>query len=160
MQTSEICDLLTARFGEQALVVKPDEKPEPWIEVNPEILPELARFLRDEQALRFDLLMCLSGVHYEKEQQLGVTYHLNSTTEKHKLTLKVLLSAEDAVVPSVQAVWKTANWHEREAFDMYGIRFEGHPDLRRILCPDDWQGYPLRKDYKVQEFYRGMKVEY
>ena len=160
MQTSEIFDRLTARFGNQVLVLKPEEKPEPWIEVSPEVLPELARFLRDEQELRFDLLMCLSGVHYEKEQQLGVTYHLNSTTEKHKLTLKVMLSADDAVVPSVQSVWKTANWHEREAFDMFGIRFEGHPDLRRILCPDDWEGHPLRKDYKVQEFYRGMKVEY
>lgn len=160
MQTNEIFERLTARFGEEALIVKLEEKPEPWVEVNPEVLLELARFLRDEQGLRFDLLMCLSGVHYEKEQQLGVTYHLNSTGEKHKLTLKVMLPADDAVLPSVESVWKTANWHEREAFDMYGIRFEGHPDLRRILCPDDWQGYPLRKDYKVQEFYRGMKVEY
>lgn len=160
MQTEEIFKVLTDKFGEDGLDLKPDETVAPWIVVAPEKIREVARFLRDEDGLRFDSLMCLSGVHYQKEEQLGVTYHLHSTSEKHKVTLKVLMPQDNAHVPTVEQIWKTADWHEREAFDMFGIRFDGHPDHRRILCPDDWEGYPLRKDYKVQEYYRGMKVEY
>ncbi len=156
----ELYQILADRFGEEGLELKPDEKVAPWIVVNPQIIPEVAKFLRDEPGLRFDSLMCLSGVHNHKENAFGVTYHLFSTTEKHKLILKVVLPEEDARVPTVEQIWKTADWHEREAYDMFGIRFDGHPDHRRILCPDDWEGYPLRKDYQVQEFYRGMKVEY
>jgi NADH-quinone oxidoreductase subunit C len=78
----------------------------------------------------------------------------------HKIVLKVDVPADHPRCRSVEAVWKTANWHEREAFDLYGIVFEGHPDLRRILLPDDWEGYPLRKDYQVPEYYNGMKVPY
>ncbi|MDG5767847.1 NADH-quinone oxidoreductase subunit C [Balneolales bacterium ANBcel1] len=156
----EITGILTEKFGEDVIELKPDEKVDPWIVVRVDKIADIAKFLRDEPGLRFDSLMCLSGVHYQKEEQLGVTYHLDSTTERHKLTLKVLMPQDDAHLPTVEQVWKTADWHEREAYDMFGIRFDGHPDHRRILCPDDWEGYPLRKDYKVQEFYRGMKVEY
>ena len=78
----------------------------------------------------------------------------------HKITLKVELTAENLHCQSVEAIWKSANWNEREAYDMFGILFDGHPDLRRILMPDDWEGYPLRKDYQVPEFYNGMKVPY
>jgi NADH-quinone oxidoreductase subunit C len=87
-------------------------------------------------------------------------YHLYSFALNQKLVVKVLVPKSNPVVPTVSDVWATANWHEREAFDMFGMTFEGHPDLRRILCPEDWEGYPLRKDYKVQEFYNGMKVPY
>jgi len=87
-------------------------------------------------------------------------YHLNSTKWNHKIVLKAEVTADNAHCQSVEAVWKTANWHEREAFDMYGVVFDGHPDLRRILMPDDWDGYPLRKDYQVPEYYHGMKVPY
>jgi NADH-quinone oxidoreductase subunit C len=78
----------------------------------------------------------------------------------HKFTLKVEVNVDHPHVQSVESVWKTANWHEREAYDMVGVIFDGHPDLRRILLPDDWDGFPLRKDYKVAEYYRGMKVPY
>jgi NADH-quinone oxidoreductase subunit C len=81
-------------------------------------------------------------------------------THKHKIVLKAITPKDNPRVQSVSFVWGTANWHEREAFDMYGIDFDGHPDLRRILCPDDYPGYPLRKDFKVPEFYNGMKVPY
>ncbi|MEX0680039.1 MAG: NADH-quinone oxidoreductase subunit C [Balneolales bacterium] len=158
--TQELYKILSEQFGEEAFELVEDVKVAPWIIVAPEKLQQTAGFLRDEPGLRFDSLMCLSGVHYDNDNLLGVTYHLCSTTEKHKLTLKVILPSEHAHVPSIEQVWKTANWHEREAFDMFGIHFDEHPDLRRILCPDDWEGYPLRKDYQVQEFYRGMKVEY
>src|SRR5262249_26257934 len=116
-------------------------------------------FLRDDPAMQFDFMMCLSGVDYTKGM-LGVVYHLTSMQHRHKITLKVDVPADNPVLPSVTPVWGSANWHEREAFDMFGLKFTGHPDLRRILLPDDWDGYPLRKDYKVPEFYQGMKVPY
>ena len=158
--TKELHQLLSDQFGDEACELKADEKVVPWIVVKPGLIRDIAKYLRDKEGLRFDSLMCLSGVHYQKENELGVTYHLYSTTEKHKLTLKVIMPEDDAHLPTVEQIWKTADWHEREAYDMFGIRFDGHPDPRRILCPDDWEGYPLRKDYQVQEFYRGMKVEY
>jgi NADH-quinone oxidoreductase subunit C len=158
--TEELYRILSEKFGEEALELKAEEVVAPWIVVEAGKIGEVAKFLRDETGLRFDSLMCLSGVHYPKENLLGVTYHLFSTTEKHKLTLKVLMPEDDAHLPTVEQVWKTADWHEREAFDIFGIRFDGHPDHRRILCPDDWEGHPLRKDYQVQEIYRGMKVKY
>jgi NADH-quinone oxidoreductase subunit C len=92
--------------------------------------------------------------------KLGVVYHLHSTSLDHKIVLKTEVTAESPHAASVESVWKTANWHEREAFDLFGIVFDGHPDLRRILLPDDWEGHPLRKDYAVPEFYNGMKVPY
>ncbi len=161
MKTAEeLHRILTDKFGEELFELKQDVPVAPWIIVKAEQIREVSKFLRDEPGLRFDSLMCLSGVHYPKENTLGLTYHLFSTSEKHKLTLKVIMPEDDAHLPTVEQIWKTADWHEREAFDMFGIRFDGHPDHRRILCPDDWEGYPLRKDYQVQEFYRGMKVEY
>lgn len=158
--TEELHQLLSEVFGDDTVTLKADEKVAPWIVVKPDRIRDIAKFLRDGDGLRFDSLMCLSGVHYLKENELGITYHLYSTTKKHKLTLKAIMPEDEAHLPSVEQIWKTADWHEREAFDMYGIRFDEHPDHRRILCPDDWEGHPLRKDYQVQEFYRGMKVEY
>ncbi len=156
----ELYRVLSEKFGEEVLEFREEEVVVPWIVVRAEHIRDVAKYLRDEPRLRFDSLMCLSGVHYPKENTLGVTYHLFSTSEKHKLTLKVIMPEDDAHLPTVEQVWKTADWHEREAFDMFGIRFDGHPDHRRILCPDDWEGHPLRKDYEVQEIYRGMKVKY
>jgi NADH-quinone oxidoreductase subunit C len=89
-----------------------------------------------------------------------VVYHLASVVHNHKIVLKAICTKENPHVQSVADVWGTANWHEREAFDLIGIVFDGHPDLRRILLPYDWEGHPLRKDYKVPEFYNGMKVPY
>ena len=92
---------------------------------------------------------------------LSVVYHLESIELKHKIVLKVLLQRENPDVQSVSCVWRCADWHEREAYDLIGINFLNHPDLRRILMPYDWEaGYPLRKDYKNPEFYHGMKVPY
>ncbi|MCG2587363.1 NADH-quinone oxidoreductase subunit C [Rhodohalobacter sp. WB101] len=112
--------------------------------------------LRDDPQLLFDVLMCLSGVHYQKEEELGVTYHINSTSLGHKLAIKVRVPIDNPHVPSVESIWKTANWHEREAWDMVGVIFDEHPNHKRILCPEDWEGHPLRKDYVQQEFYQGM----
>ncbi|NBC65554.1 MAG: NADH-quinone oxidoreductase subunit C [Bacteroidetes bacterium] len=129
---------------------------EPWILVETSSLKPVMKTLRDDPQLLFDVLMCLSGVHYQKEEELGVTYHINSTSLGHKLAIKVRVPIENPHVPSVESIWKTANWHEREAWDMVGVIFDEHPNHKRILCPEDWEGHPLRKDYVQQEFYQGM----
>lgn len=103
---------------------------------------------------KFDFLADLCGVDrgVEEDPRFEVNYHLFSTTKHHRLRLKVLVNEEDAQVPSVTSVWRTANWHERETFDLVGIVFDGHPDLRRILLPDDWQGHALRKDFPLRGY--------
>lgn len=102
----------------------------------------------------FDFLADLCGVDrgVEEEPRFEVNYHLFSTTTYQRLRLKVVVNEQDAHVPTVTGVWRTANWHERETFDLVGIIFDGHPDLRRILLPDDWQGHALRKDFPLRGY--------
>jgi NADH-quinone oxidoreductase subunit C len=111
-------------------------------------------FYKRTPGLEFTMLSDLCGVDRgpEEEPRFEVNYHLFSTTRFHRLRLKVLLAEDDARVPTVTTVWRTANWHERETFDMFGVIFDGHPDLRRILLPDDWQGHALRKDFPLRGF--------
>ncbi|RMF85928.1 MAG: NADH-quinone oxidoreductase subunit C [Nitrospinota bacterium] len=157
MTSEEIFARLRERFADK-IVEWNGEVLDPYVKLVPEAIAEVAQFLRDDEALRFDALMCLSGVDYKDD--LGVVYHLNSTVFRHKITLKVDLPRDNPVLPSVAHVWRTADWHEREAYDLFGIVFENHPDLRRILLPDDWEGHPLRKDYVVQEYWHGMRVPF
>ncbi len=160
MTPGEIVQKITSRFsGGIVLESKTDGVPEPWVKVKADAVREIAEFLRDDPDLSFDYLMCISGMDYGKET-LGVVYNISSMPKKHRITLKVEVPKQTPEVPSVTMVWPTANWHEREAYDLIGIKFTGHPDLRRILMPDDWEGHPLRKDYTVPEFYHGMKVPY
>lgn len=108
----------------------------------------------------FDTLSCLTGLDNGKEAgTMEVIYNLYSIPFNHHLMLKVQLPREKPEIDSVMSIWRTANWQEREAFDMYGIIFKNHPDLRRILMPADWDGFPLRKDYQQQEEYRGITVK-
>lgn len=148
---------------------------DPWIEIAPDGLLEVCRFLRDDAELRFDYLNCITGVDFFEadpkkaaktgwEPHLEVIYHLSSIRKKHTIVLKVTLprwkDGEVGELPelsSVASVWSTADWHEREVFDLLGIHFVGHPDLRRILCPEDWVGYPLRKDYEMPLDYHGIR---
>ena len=111
-------------------------------------------FYKTTPGLEFTMLSDLCGVDRgpEEDPRFEVNYHLFSTTKFHRLRLKVLLAEDDARVPTVTTVWRTANWHERETFDMFGVVFDGHPDLRRILLPDDWQGHALRKDFPLRGF--------
>jgi len=159
MITQEISTSLTARFPDAILESKLDGVIDPWIRIAPDRIKDVAVFLRDAPETAFDALMCLTGLDYTGGK-LGVVYHLHSMKWNHKITLKVEVPVDNPHVQSVEPVWKTANWHEREAFDLLGIIFDGHPDLRRILMPYDWEGYPLRKDYEVPEYYNGMKVPY
>jgi NADH-quinone oxidoreductase subunit C len=176
MKTAEeIFNLLKEKFGNAVIEFKNDKPVDPYLVINSLEVDKICLFLRDEKELLFDSLMNLSGVddaNGEKVKDdkelvtikggtLSVYYHLESTSLKHKLTLKVSTNREKPEVVTVTEVWKGADWHEREAYDMYGIIFLNHPDLRRILMPYDWEfGYPLRKDYKNPEFYQGMKVPY
>ena len=122
---------------------------------------EIALFMRDHPKLKFNYMACLTGVDYPTEEKLGIICNFESLALfNHKLAVKVKCARDGGSIPSVACVWHTANWHEREAYDMFGMTFTGHPELRRILCPDDWEGYPLRKDYKVQDQYHGIKVPY
>ncbi len=123
--------------------------------------PEIALFMRDHAKLKFNYMACMTGMDYQAEEKLGIVCNLESLSLfNHKLAVKVKCARDGGSIPTVAYVWHTANWHEREAYDMFGMLFAGHPDFRRILCPDDWEGFPLRKDYKVQESYHGIKVPY
>jgi NADH-quinone oxidoreductase subunit C len=130
--------------------------PSPFLMVQPSAITEVALFLRDDPDCAFEVLSNLTGVDYRV--RLQVVYHLFSLTHRHRIVLKVDTSRENPSVPSVEGVWKGANWMEREAYDLLGIFFEGHSDLRRILLPEDWVGYPLRKDYVEQAEYDGIST--
>ena len=131
----------------------------PFLVVETSAIAEIGTWLRDEPELVFDMLHCLSGVDYPEEEKLEVVYHLYSLEHRHWIILKVELPRDAPRVPTVENVWKTANWHERETYDLYGIVFEGHSDLRRILLPDDWEGHPLRKDWEWPESWHGIPVK-
>jgi NADH-quinone oxidoreductase subunit C len=158
MTAEEIHKNLQARFGDAIVEAKLDA-PQSFLVLDPKRMKEVCLFLRDEESLQFDFCSCVSGVDY-KEGKLGAIYHLASMVHKHKIVLKAFCTVENPHIQSVASVWGGADWHEREAYDLLGIIFDEHPDLRRILLPYDWEGYPLRKDYKVPEFYNGMKVPY
>lgn len=115
-------------------------------------LLDIARWLRDTPELAFNMLSDVTAVDYlHRNPRFEVVYQLYSTTRKHRLRLRVPLTAENPSVDSVTGVWLSANWAEREVWDMYGIRFEGHPDLRRVLMYEEFEGHPLRKDYPMQQ---------
>jgi len=118
---------------------------------------EIASFLYGNKDLKFDYLMCLSGYDLGDSTEFGVAYNFYSTTRKHYIEIKVEVDLETEI-PSVAEIWRTADWHEREAYDLFGIKFSNHPDLKRILLPEDWDGHPLRKEYKTPEYYNGMPI--
>jgi NADH-quinone oxidoreductase subunit C len=160
MEPAAIHERLAQKFGERITAFQA-EALQPWVVVAPGAIAEVAAYLKADPDLAFDNLMCLSGVDYPKEAppRMEVVYHLLSYTHHHTFVLKVHLPREGARLPTVEATWGVANWHEREAYDMFGIVFEGHSDLRRILLPDDWTGHPLRKDWVDPDFYNGMHVK-
>jgi NADH-quinone oxidoreductase subunit C len=128
------------------------------LHVRRERLTELSQQLRDDQDLRFELLSSLSGVHYPMDagRELHVVYELTSMTHNRRIRLEVAAPDADPHVPSVVAVWPTADFQERETWDLFGVVFDGHPALTRIMMPDDWPGHPQRKDYPLG----GIPVEY
>ena len=165
MNLEEIKSILIQKFGESVIVGEETTGLQPALLIDPDRIADVCLELRDNAKTYFDFLSCLSGVDYGIEAgRFGVVYHLASIPYQTQLTLKVSKENNRDLnnLPSFQSiasVYHSADWHEREAFDMEGIFFEGHPDLRRILMPDDWEGYPLRKDYKNAEYYKGIKID-
>ncbi len=183
MKQKAIYELLAEHLGEAALGFNEDGV-EAYAVIEPAKIAEAALFLRDEDSLQFNQLMCLSGIDWDGydengkgksvailgyldtgepetsdrvgEGDFGVAYHLFSHALFHKFTLMVRVPRSVASVPTVSHVWSTANWHEREAWDLVGIRFEGHPNLRRMLLEEDWVGHPLRKDWTEKAEYHGI----
>ncbi|MFQ5730511.1 MAG: NADH-quinone oxidoreductase subunit C [Planctomycetaceae bacterium] len=174
MTTEDIHALLVAEFGDKITGLNTEAR-DPWIEVAAEAIREVAEFLKHDERLRFDHLTNLCGVDYfepdpkkakkfDHEPHLEVVYHLYSYDHKHATVVKVKLprwkddtEGEIPELDSVAAVWAIADWHERECYDLMGVSFTGHPNLRRILCPEDWVGHPLRKDYEMPLEYHGIR---
>ena len=133
----------------------------PTLEVSAESIVSVCELLYQHKSTYFDSLSCLTGIDNGPEAgTFEVIYHLYSIPHHLHLALKVTLDRANPVIESVTSIWKTADWHERETYDLLGITFKNHPDLRRILLPADWEGFPLRKDYVEQEFYHDIKVKY
>ena len=172
MKIEDIHQKLVSRFGDAIRALQTQTK-DPWIEIDPARILDVARFLHDEESLAFDALNDLCGVDCLEtdpkkktpvEPHVEVVYHLYSYTHKHWLKLKVKLprwqgdtTGKIPVINSVSSVWLIADWNEREAYDLVGIQFQGHPNLKRILCPEDWTGHPLRKDYEFPLEYHGVR---
>jgi len=175
MNINEIHALLLEQFSESVVGTAIKEATDPWIEVAADSIVEVSTFVRDHEQLQFDHLNDLCGVDYlqpdpkkakkfEHEPHIEVVYQLSSISLKHRLKLKVILprwqndqEGNLPICPSVSSVWGIANWHEREAYDLVGIQFDGHPNHRRILCPEDWEGHALRKDYDFPLEYHGVR---
>jgi NADH-quinone oxidoreductase subunit C len=152
MTSDELLAAIQARFADLQAIPKTQGQvrgDELYLAVPPEKLVELCQYLRHDSKLSFDFLSFVTSVDWK--DRFEVVYYLVSTAYKHKLVLKVNVTDRNhPEVPSVTGIWVTADWQEREIFDLMGIRFHGHYNLRRILLPDDWDGYPLRKDYAPQ----------
>ncbi len=176
MTPTDIAARLEANFASSIVSKKLDApNTDPFIVVKADDIPAVCRFLRDDAELAFDLLNCISGVDYLEpdpkklakagfEPHTEVVYHLSSFKHRHRFVIKVILPrwkdnkpGELPEVPSVAKIWPTADWHEREVYDLSGVTFTGHPDLTRILLAEDWVGHPLRKDYEFPLEYQGIR---
>jgi NADH-quinone oxidoreductase subunit C len=141
---------LVSRVVARVPGAEPVAAPDAVVVLPPDGLADALRTLRDDPDLRFEMLSDLTAVDYlGRTPRFEVVYQLNSLTHAHRLRVKVRLDEDDLVLPTASDVWKSANWAERETYDMFGIRFAGHPDLRRILMYPEFTGFPLRKDYPV-----------
>jgi NADH-quinone oxidoreductase subunit C len=174
MTSADIVSELEQHFGDRIKSKNPTAL-DPFVVVAPADLLDVCRFLRDDPRLQFEVLNCISGVDYLEpdpkkapkagfDPHLEVVYHLSSFTQRHRFVLKLILPrwkddkpGELPEVPSVTSLWRTAEWHEREVYDLSGVWFTGHPDLTRILLSEDWQGHPLRKDYEFPLEYHGIR---
>ena len=174
MTAAEMMTALEEKFAGR-LKVKSLEAIDPFVVVEPADLVEVCRFLKDDDRLAFDLLHNISGVDYLEpdpkkvakagfEPHVEVVYHLQSFRHRHRFVVKVILPrwkdnqpGHLPEVPTLTGLYNSANWHEREVFDLMGVDFPGHPELMRILLAEDWEGYPLRKDYEYPLEYHGIR---
>jgi NADH-quinone oxidoreductase subunit C len=155
----KIKTILTDKFGETAIFEEALKTSPFTLLVKPEFLKKTCKELVAHNECYFDSLSSITGIDNGPEvNTMEVVYNLYSIPLEHHLMIKVILDRTNPKIDSVCDIWKTANWHERETFDLLGIVFVNHPDLRRLLMPADWEGHPLRKDYTEPERYRGMKT--
>lgn len=144
-----VLEKLKAQFGESAIEAS-EFRDELTIVVPKDRIVDICRFMKEDPDLRFDLLADVCGIDMNTpEKRFGVIYNLFSLTKKYRLRLKTFTGEDDLKVPTVTGIWGTANWHERETYDMFGIVFVGHPDLRRVYMPDEFEHHPLRKDFPL-----------
>ena len=154
MSDNKIFNLISAKYEKSVewsdehncIFIKDSEK---WVKI--------AEFINNNKDLKFDYLMCISGYDLGESTVFGVAYNFYSTSLKHYIEIRIEVN-HDIEIPSIVSLWNTADWHEREVYDLFGIKFANHPYLKRILLPEDWEGHPLRKDYKTPEYYNGMPV--
>jgi len=149
----DINKILKDKFGESVEIVDNAN----FVKVNTLNWHEIATFLKEDGQLKFDYLMCISSYDKGDKVKYGVAYNFKSTSLNHYLEIRIEVSDEESIA-SVTDLWGSADWHEREAYDMMGIKFDNHPNFKRILLPEDWPGYPLRKDFKTPDYYKGMPV--
>ena len=166
MTFEDIKNLLIGKFGETIILKEDTVSLQPSLTVSAAHIASICKELYENEQTYFDFLACLTAIDNGPEKGImEVIYNLFSIPYNLKLMLKIeiprnLPGEPLPKVPTVSHIWRTADWHEREAYDLMGIEFTGHPDLRRILLTTDWEGHPLRKDYQIQESYHGIKVAY
>jgi len=166
MEIKYIVDLLQKEVGANSEIGIEVACVPPAIVVPAEILAQVGQILYEHPDLYFDYLACITAIdNGPQENTLCLAYNFCSIPFGHQLMVKVMLprnapGAPLPKVPTVSTIWRAADWQEREAYDLVGIHFEGHPNLKRILLPEDWEGYPLRTDYQVQDQYRGIATAY
>lgn len=141
---------LTEQFS-NAILLEETQTDMLCIHIKKEHLINVFQFLRNDQELQYNFLTTLCGMHYPETNQLGVVYHLHNFTNNHRIRVKTSTDISEPTIPSLTGIWPAANWMERETFDFFGIQFEGHPELVRILNVDDMVGFPLRKDYPLED---------
>ena len=161
MSFEELCNYILEKFGDDIITGIDGQSSPKAVMVDSTSIVEVLSFLHQDDQLYFDMLSCLTGLDNGPEaNSMEVIYNLYSIPYDHSLMVKAILPRKKPEIESVSGIWHTAEWHEREAQDLLGITFLNHPDPRRILLPNDWEGHPLRKDYQEQEYYHGVKVKY
>jgi NADH-quinone oxidoreductase subunit C len=155
MEPIELYSRAKEKFGDRISEIV-DQKPDPWMVVNPAAIAEVCQFFKDDLTSAFDCLSNETGVDYP--DRIEVVYHLFSYRYRHQAVLKVKLPRENPSVATLENIWKSANWMEREIYDLIGVNFEGHSDLRRLLMPEDWIGHPQRKDFVEPLEYHGIST--
>jgi len=158
MTPEDLCTRLKAQFGD-AVGALSETKGDRFVVVKVEKIVDVCRFLKTTTGLEFDYCQDITAVDWPARKVIEVVYHVYSLVHRHGLVLKAETDREKPTIATVESVWKAATWLEREIYDLFGVNFEGHSDLRRILLPDDWVGYPLRKDYQEAGGWHGISNE-
>lgn len=156
MDPLQIAKMIEEKFSGQVLGTV-SHAGQVGVSVKKDMIKDICRFLHDEPSLKMDHLADLTAVDFSRYPgdtglRFEVVYNMISTVHRHRIRIKVRVPEDDPRVDTVTSVWQTANWHERETYDLMGIKFDGHPDLRRILMPEDWEGHPLRKEYPLKGY--------